>query len=92
MDKPVIHLNARDFDPIRIVCHHSGCGAVVEIRLKQVEATMKAKNGCCSVCGKPFTNPKVEGGADMISQLARVLLALNELPEQVRIEVPIVAS
>lgn len=78
----------RDFSSIRINCHHQGCTAGIELRLKNVEEVFKKTGACCPVCGKPFTNPKAANGADVISQLAGIIIALNELSPQVGIDLP----
>jgi len=77
------------FDIIRIKCGHDGCRAVIELPPNQVAAVMKKTSACCPLCGKPFTKPDVEGGADVVTQLAKVVLALNGLAHHVGIELPI---
>jgi hypothetical protein len=84
----VMYYSVRNFDVIRIGCHHSGCGAVLELHPRNVEEAMKKTGACCPVCGKPFTKPDVEGGADVITMLAKVVLALNGLAPNVGIEFP----
>jgi hypothetical protein len=89
MPESVMYYQVRNFPAIRIVCHHQDCMAVTELHPSRVEAVMSKTNGCCPVCGKPFTKPDVEGGADVVSMLAKVILALNNLAPQVRIELPV---
>lgn len=90
MQRPTMTYYAvRWFDVIRVSCQHDGCKAVIELPLRTVETVMKRTNGCCPVCGKPFTKPTVEGGADIVTQLAKVVLALNELAPQLGIEFPV---
>lgn len=87
--EPMSYLPMRDFGIIRIVCSHQGCTAVTELRVSRVEQVMKDTGGCCPVCRKPFTKPDVEGGADVVSQLAKIIMALDQLAPQVRIELPL---
>lgn len=83
------YLPVRNFSTIRIKCHHQDCGVATEIRPELVETVMKKTGCCCPACGKPFNNPKTEGGADVITQLAKVVLALNSLAPQVGLELPV---
>lgn len=90
MSDSVKYYQLRDFNTIRICCHHSGCNTAFELHPTQVEAAMKKTGGCCPLCGKPFTKPDVDGGADVVTQLARVIVALNNLAGNVGIELPVV--
>jgi hypothetical protein len=92
MDAAVKYYPVRGFDEIRITCHHRDCYSTIELEPSKVEAAMAKTKGCCPICDKPFTNPKVDGGTDVISMLAKVILALNGLAEQVTIEFPISVS
>lgn len=85
----VAHYLLGDLDTIRIKCRHDGCGAVTELQADRVEAAMKKSGACCPVCGKPFARPDVEGGADVVTMLAKVILALNGLAGNVGIELPV---
>lgn len=86
------YLLVRDFRVIRIACHHKECGVVFELAPDHVEAAMKKTNGTCPLCGKPFTMPDVEGGADVVTMLAKVVLALNKLAPNVGISLPVAAE
>lgn len=85
----VMYYKVRDFSKIRIVCHHADCGAVTELSPSRVEGAMKKTGACCPVCGKPFTKPDIEGGADVVTMLAKVVLALNGLGSHVHMEFPV---
>jgi hypothetical protein len=76
-------------ESLRLCCQLVGCGAVTELRLQKVEDALKRSNASCPVCGRPFTKQGVEGGADILTQLAKALMAIDSLAEQVRIEVPL---
>jgi hypothetical protein len=86
----MIYYHVRDFRAIRIACQHDGCRAVIELSPSKIEEAMKKTNACCPLCGKPFTKPDVEGGADVITQLSKVVMALNKLGSAVWIEFPVV--
>lgn len=83
------HFAAREFETIRIRCMHAGCEALTELPAHRVAAVMKKTGSCCPVCGKPFTRPDVEGGADVVSNVANAVVALSSLGGQVQIEFPI---
>jgi hypothetical protein len=89
MEKSVSYLPVRGFRVIRITCNHPGCEAVVELPPSRVEEVMKKTKGCCPVCNKPFTIPEVEGGADVLTMLAKAVLAMNELASNVGVELPV---
>jgi hypothetical protein len=83
------YLPVREFRIVRICCGHSGCRCVLEIDPSQVEAAMQKTKACCPLCGKPFTDPKVAGGADVVTQLAKAVLALDQLGGNVTVEFPV---
>jgi hypothetical protein len=89
MDEIMYH-SLRNLTVMRLVCQHSKCHIITELRAEQVEELMKKTNGCCPVCGRPFTNPKVNGGADVITEVAKAIIALNHgLNEQVEVQFPV---
>jgi hypothetical protein len=92
MRETVSYYNVRDFDAIRIICKHAGCGAVIELPPKRIEEALKKTNACCPLCGKPFTKPDVEGGADVVTQLAKVVIALSSLDQNVGIQFPVMTD
>lgn len=71
---------------MRLCCRHQDCRAVLELRPEQIEAAMKKTGACCSLCGRPFTKP---GGTDAVTLLAKALLALDELGDQVKVQLPL---
>lgn len=73
---------------MRIRCHHAGCGAVIELLLEHVGEAMRKTGCCCPLCGRPFSSPAVNGGADTLTQLAKALIALDSLTNNVGVELP----
>lgn len=92
MNGAVVYYLVRNLGLIRIACHHHECRAVTELPVSAVEAAMKKTGACCPVCGRPFTKPDVEGGADVVTMLAKTILALNKLAPQLGIELPLAAG
>ncbi len=84
------YLPVRDFNTIRIVCRRQDCRAVIELPPSRVEEAMKKSKACCAFCGKPFTMPSAECGADVVTMLAKAVLALNTLAPNVGVEFPLV--
>lgn len=89
MSENVTYLPVRDFKVVRIVCHHQGCGAAFELPPEKVEEAMKKTNVCCPLCSRPFVMQDALGGADVITMMAQVIIALNKLAPSVRIELPL---
>lgn len=92
MRDAMVYFPIRDFETIRVCCHHADCRAVTELPIGTVEAVMKRTGGCCPVCRKPFTNPAVDGGADVVTAVAKAVLALNSLGSQVGLQFPASAT
>jgi len=82
-------INVQNFQLIRIECHHDNCRMAFELSPDSIVAAMNKTNGCCPLCGKPFTLPTVEGGANVIANLARVIIALRALSPNVGVEFPV---
>lgn len=89
-ERNVTHFPLREFKTLRLVCQHKDCHVIVELALDQVEAVMAKTSGGCPVCGKSFGKPTVAGGADVVTAIARNLLALDKLGGQVTVELPVV--
>lgn len=79
----------RNFRVIRIRCKHDKCGMVLELPRERVAEVLKDTNACCPLCKKPFTLPNVEGGADVVTQLARAVKALDDLANNVEVSLPV---
>lgn len=89
MKGDVMYYLLREISPIRLACNHSGCQVVTELPLQLVEPLMTKTGCCCPACGRPFTRPDVEGGADVVTALAKAMLAINKVFAQVRVELPL---
>lgn len=89
MSQSMTHYAVREFPAIRIACHHAGCQAVFELPLERVEPVLAHTKGACPVCGKAFVDPKVEGGADVVTALAKAVIALSKLAPQVGVYFPV---
>lgn len=88
----MVYFPLRDFATLRIVCHNKDCGVVSETPIEGVAALMKKTGGRCPACDQPFTKPSVFGGEDVVTQAARVVIALNQLAGQVGLEFPVSAE
>ena len=89
MPEMTMYFGLRWFDTIRIACHHSDCRIITELPVVKVEELKKKTGSCCPACGKPFTKPSVNGGADTVTQVAKAIIALEELAPQVGLYFPV---
>ena len=89
MKQTMTYYPVRDFAKVRIACHNQVCRAVLELDLAKVEPVFEKTKAHCPVCGHPFFKAEVNGGADVVTQLAKAVLALNQLASQVGIEFPV---
>lgn len=89
MKDAMAYYNVRDFQTIRICCSHAGCKAVIELAPALVEPAMKKTNASCPLCGKSFVNQDAANGSDVVSCIAKAVIALNSLATQVVVQFPV---
>ncbi len=86
--KDVVFSLSQDFRTIRIQCGHDGCQISIDLAPEQVEGMMSKTRCCCPICGKPFTDPSISGGADVITQFIKSVMALQKLGGNVIVSLP----